>query len=85
MGTVNRTFYVARRNAEYAYEGRSSGYGVIEMGSKSGAKKAESPAALMRWLGGHYRSFACVKLESVVQTQDLGPVDWPDPKEVFDD
>lgn len=67
----------------YAREGYETGMGrTIEDGPLSIAKRVHSPAALMAWLGGHYRGYEAVELEV---SYKVGKVcKWPSEDSVFD-
>ena len=82
-----RTFYVAKCSVGYAVEGRDCGMGNTIEHTKNvwRAKRFDSPAGIMSWMGGHYRSYQAIKIRIKSEMTILGRARFPKPETVFSD
>ena len=86
LGT-KRTYFVARLKGSpeiYAHSGHETGMGrTIEHGSLFSAKKVQSPAAIMEWMGGHYIGYEAIPIvaySTIGEPEPFPPENsvWPD-------
>jgi hypothetical protein len=86
MPVRSTKFYVARQGAHYAIDGYSAGMGNTIGKTKDvlAARRFDSPAGIMSWMGGHYKGYEPVLVELTQTFTTTAGEKYPPEDEVFD-